>query len=115
MQRYTTIIGAVELRLQKQSYTTVQKRYSVSVGSSTVTLIMKRFKESGLSLDELKRMELAKVEKVFYPLENLCHQDIPLPDFLWLEYKEHHPDGYQQSQFYHLYRRSTSFYYNPWV
>ena len=133
MQRYTTIIGAVELRLQKQSYTTVQKRYSVSVGSSTVTLIMKRFKESGLSLDELKRMEPAKVEKVFYPPENLRHQDIPLPDFeeihdrmiamgkhadlgfLWLEYKEQHPDGYQQSQFYHLYRRSTSFYYNPWV
>ena len=25
--------------------------------------------------------------------------------FLWLEYKEQHPDGYQQSQFYHLYRR----------
>lgn len=41
MQSYTTIIGVVELRLQKQSYTTVQKRYSI--GSSTVTLIMKRF------------------------------------------------------------------------
>lgn len=37
MQSYTTIIGVVELRLQKQSYTTVQKRYSI--GSSTVTLI----------------------------------------------------------------------------
>lgn len=35
MQNYTTIIGVVELRLQKQSYTTVQKRYSI--GSSTVT------------------------------------------------------------------------------
>ena len=121
MQSYTTIIGVVELRLQKQSYTTVQKRYSI--GSSTVTLIMKRFKELGLSLDDLKRMEPVKVEKAFYPPENLRHQDIPLPDFeaihdrmiamgknadlgfLWLEYKEQHPDGYQQSQFYHLYRR----------
>ena len=121
MQSYTTIIDVVELRLQKQSYTTVQKRYSI--GSSTVTLIMKRFKELGLSLDDLKRMEPVKVEKAFYPPENLRHQDIPLPDFeaihdrmiamgknadlgfLWLEYKEQHPDGYQQSQFYHLYRR----------
>lgn len=73
------IIDVVELRLQKQSYTTVQKRYSI--GSSTVTLIMKRFKELGLSLDGLKRMEPVKVEKAFYPSENLRHQDIPLPDF----------------------------------
>ena len=79
MQSYTTIIGVVELRLQKQSYTTVQKRYSI--GSSTVTLIMKRFKELGLSLDDLKRTEPVKVEKAFYPPENLRHQDIPLPDF----------------------------------
>jgi len=79
MQNYTTIIGVVELRLQKQNYTTVQKRYSI--GSSTVTLIMKRFKELGLSLDDLKKMEPAKVEKAFYPPENLRHQDIPLPDF----------------------------------
>ena len=64
MQSYATIIGVVELRLQKQSYTTVQKRYSI--GSSTVTLIMKRFKELGLSLDDLKRMEPVKVEKAFY-------------------------------------------------
>lgn len=26
-------------------------------------------------------MELAKVDKVFYPPENLHHQDIPPPDF----------------------------------
>lgn len=121
MQNYTTILGVVELRLRKQSYSTVQKRYSI--GSSTVTLIMKRFRELGLSLDDLKQMEPSKVEAAFYPPENLRHQDIPLPDFeavhdrmvamgkhadlgfLWLEYKEEHPDGYQQSQFYHLYRQ----------
>ena len=92
------------------------------IESSTVMLIMKRFKELEPSLDDLKRMEPVKVEKAFYPPENLRHQDIPLPDFeaihdrmiamgknadlgfLWLEYKEHHPDGYQRSQFYHLYR-----------
>ena len=40
MQSYTTIIGVIELRLQKQSYDIVQKRFGI--GSSTVTLIMKR-------------------------------------------------------------------------
>ena len=43
MQNCTTIIGIIELRLQKVGYETTQKRYSV--GSSTVTLIMKRFAE----------------------------------------------------------------------
>ena len=66
MQSYTTIIGVVELRLQKQSYTTVQKRYSI--GSSTVTLIMKRFKELGLSLDDLKRMVVDRI-----PIDRLRH------------------------------------------
>ena len=39
MQNYTTIIGIIELRLQKIGYETTQKRYGV--GSSTVTLVMK--------------------------------------------------------------------------
>ena len=42
MQNYTTIIGIIELRLQKIGYETTQKRYGV--GSSTVTLVMKRFR-----------------------------------------------------------------------
>ena len=45
MQNYTTIIGIIELRLQKIGYETTQKRYGV--GSSTVTLVMKRFRELG--------------------------------------------------------------------
>ena len=52
MQPYTTIVGVIELRLADQSYDVVQKRYHI--GSSTVTLIMKRFKQLGLSLDDLK-------------------------------------------------------------
>lgn len=118
MQKYSTIIGVITLRLDSESYNTVQKRYSI--GSSTVTLIMNRFKESGLSLDDLKRMEPKKVESLFYPEENLRRKDVPLPDFdaiyqkmvrmkhpdlsyLWLEYKEKNPDGYQLTQFYKHY------------
>ena len=81
---------------------------------------MNRFKESGLSLDDLKRMEPKKVESLFYPEENLRRKDVPLPDFdaihqklvqmkhpdlsyLWLEYKGKNPDGYQLTQFYKHY------------
>ncbi len=119
MQSYTTIIGVIELRLEKVSYATTQKRYRI--GSSTVTLIMNRFQELGLTLDELKAMEPKKVEDAFYPPENLRRSEKPMPDFfrihdrmmamkypnlafLWLEYKESHPDGYQLTQFYELYR-----------
>ena len=119
MQPYTTIVGVIEFRLAGQSYDVVQKRYAI--GSSTVTLIMKRFKDLGLSLDDLKQMEPKKLENAFYPPENLRRKDIPMPDyqaihermlamgrradlaFLWLEYKEAHPDGYQQTQFYKYY------------
>ena len=79
MQSYTTIIGVIELRLQKQSYDIVQKRFGI--GSSTVTLIMKRFKEMGLSIDDLKQMEPRKLETAFYPPENRRDTSIPLPDF----------------------------------
>ena len=64
MQSYTTIIGVIDLRLQKQSYDIVQKRFGI--GSSTVTLIMKRFKEMGLSIDDIKQMEPRKLEMAFY-------------------------------------------------
>ena len=118
MQSYSTIIGVIELRLGGIGYRTTTARYGI--GSSTVTLIMKRFKESGLTIDALKAMEPSKVEALIYPPENLRQTEKPLPDFfklhhrmmtmdhpdlafLWLEYKEEHPDGYQLSQFYKLY------------
>lgn len=119
MQTYKTIVGVIELRMQKVGYATTQKRYGI--GSSTVTLIMKRFKELGISLEELKAMPPKEVEAAFYPPENLKRTEKPLPDFfqiharmaamehpnlafLWLEYKEQNPNGYQLSQFYELYR-----------
>ena len=79
MQNYNTIVGIITLRLNGESYDKTQKRYGV--GSSTVTLIMNRFKESGLSLDDLKAMGPKKVEELFYPPDNLRHKQIPMPDF----------------------------------
>lgn len=123
MQKYSTIIGVIELRSQKIGYATTQRRYRI--GSSTVTLIMKRFRELGKTLEELKSMDPKEVETAFYPQENLKRTEKPLPDFfrihnqmmtmkhpdlsyLWLDYKEEHPDGYQLSQFYQLYKKFLS-------
>ena len=123
MQKYSTIIGVIELRSQKIGYATTQRRYRI--GSSTVTLIMKRFRELGKTLEELKAMDPKEVETAFYPPENLKRTEKPLPDFfgihnrmmamkrpdlsyLWLDYKEEHPDGYQLSQFYQLYKEFLS-------
>ena len=121
MQNYTTIIGVIELRGRKCPYDVIQKRYSI--GSSTLQLIMKRYAETGIPLENLKAMEPSKVEEMFYPPQNLRRDDIPMPDFqkyydrlmdkgskvnmyfLWIEYKEEHPDGYQQTQFYEHFRR----------
>ena len=109
----------VELRLQDVGYTTIQNRYNI--GSSTVTLIMKRYRELGIPLETLYGMSPKSVELAFYPPENLKRSTKPMPDFvqiharmlsmktpnlgfLWLEYKEKNPDGYQLSQFYEMYR-----------
>jgi len=109
------------MRLNECSLRVIQNRYHI--GSGTVQLILKRFESSGFTLDDLKAMEPAEVEKIFYPPENLQRKDTELPDFAlyydrihtkgsklnvsycWLEYKAAHPDGYEQSQFYELYNR----------
>ena len=44
MQDYNTIIGVVQMRLNQCSYRVIQSRYRL--GSSTVTLILNRFKDS---------------------------------------------------------------------
>ncbi len=120
MHDYNTILGVIELRLSKVSYDAVQKRYRI--GRSGIALIMNRYKDSGLSLDDLRQMPTSKVVELIYPKENLRHKDIPLPDFekiheqviqmgkhadlsfLWIDYKKEHPNGYQLAQFYKLYR-----------
>ncbi len=62
-----------------------------------------------------------KVEEAFYPPENLNRAEKEFPDFFqihqcmmametpdlafqWLKYKKEHPNSYQLSQFYKLYR-----------
>ena len=90
MQDYNTIIGVIQMRQNVCSYTDIQNRYHI--GSSTVTLIMSRFRDSKLSFDELKQMEPAAVEKLIYPPANLRHKDIPLPDFQ-LYYNRIHAPG----------------------
>lgn len=118
MQKYSTIIGVIELRQNEGSYRTISRRYGI--GHSTAELILSRYQKMGLSLAELRSMDPKEVELAFYPPENLKRSEKPLPDFfrihqqmltmkhpdlafLWLEYKEEHPNGYQLSQFYKLY------------
>ena len=119
MKNYATIVGVIDLRLQGISYRDVQRRHGV--GSSTVSLIMGRFEALGFSLEKLKAMEPGEVVDAIYPPESRQRKGVPLPDFekihrrmaemgkradlsyLWLEYKEGCPDGYQLSQFYKLY------------
>lgn len=121
MQNYNTIIGVIQMRQNQCSLSVIQDRFHI--GSGTVQLILKRFKASGFSLDDLKSKEPSEVERIFYPPENLQRKDVPLPDFAlyfdrihekgskvnisycWMEYKQEHPDGYEQSQFYELYNR----------
>ena len=121
MQDYNTILGVIQMRLVGCSYEVVQRRYNI--GSSTVTLIMKRFRSLGTPYDRLKLMEPKALEDLFYPQENLRRKDIEEPDFqmyydrihaegskvnlsyCWIEYKKANPNGYESSQFYEYYRR----------
>ena len=59
MHDYNTILGVIELRLSKVSYDSVQQRYRI--GRSGIALIMNRYKDSGLSLDDLRQMPVSKV------------------------------------------------------
>lgn len=121
MQGYNTIIGVIQMRQNKCSISVIQDRYRI--GSGTVQLILKRFNASGFNLEQLKCLEPPEVEILFYPPENLQRKDIPIPDFqhyfdrihskgskvnvsyCCIEYKQEHPNGYEQSQFYELYNR----------
>ncbi|MDO4515329.1 MAG: transposase, partial [Lachnospiraceae bacterium] len=89
----------------------------------TVQRILERFEGSGFTLEELKTMEPSTVESLIYPPSNLKRKDTPEPDFqyyydrihqkgsrvniayCWIEYKQEHPDGYEQTQFYDYYNR----------
>ena len=121
MQDYNTIIGAIQMRLNKCPTRSVMDRFRI--GSSTLNLIMSRYKAFDLTIDELEAMSPKEVEKLFYPQKNLQRKEVPLPDFqyyydrihapnsrinisfCWLDYKEKNPEGYEKSQFYEYYQR----------
>ena len=121
MQDYNTIIGAIQMRLNKCPTRSVMDRFRI--GSSTLNLIMSRYKALELTIDELEAMSPKEVENLFYPQKNLQRKEVPLPDFqyyydrihapnsrinisfCWLDYKEKNPEGYEKSQFYEYYQR----------
>lgn len=129
MQDYNTIIGVIQLRQNQCSFSVIEARYHI--GSGTVQRILNRFAASGMTLDELRKMEPSAVEEMFYPPQNLQRKDIPLPDFqhyydrihekgskvnisyCWIEYRKEHPDGYGQSQFYEYFNRFVEKNYGP--
>lgn len=73
MQNYSTIIGVIELRAKQFSTRDCQNRFKI--GSSTVTLILQRYRELDLTLAELKTMGPKKVEEAFYPPESIRKED----------------------------------------
>ena len=109
------------MRQNECSFSVIEARYRI--GSGTVQRILKRFAASGMTLNELKAMDPSAVEDLIYSPESQQRKDIPLPDFqhyhdcihskgskvnisfCWIEYKEEHPDGYGQTQFYEYYNR----------
>lgn len=120
MQDCTTILGIIDMRQRGIPYDDCRGRYGV--GSSTISLIMSRFKEMGKDLDALRKMAPSEVEAAFYPPENIRRKDESvMPDyasihdrimregskanlyFMWLKYKQEHPSGYQFTQFCHYY------------
>ncbi len=119
MQNFTVIIGVIELRQDGIGFRDIQSRFKI--GSSTANLILERFSNMGMTLEQLKAMEPKEVEAKFYPAENRRSNEKPMPDFeryhkkmlemkhpdlayIWLhDYKKEHSDGYQLTQFYKLY------------
>lgn len=63
MQDYNTIIGVIQMRQNECSFSVIQKRYHI--GSGTAQRILSRFEASGLTLEELRKMEPHTVEELF--------------------------------------------------
>ncbi len=93
---------------------------SCSVSHSTVSEILTRAETAGLSWPLPEDLDEAALESRLYPAAPKSKDAKPMPDMahihqelrrkgvtlqlLWEEYKQAHPDGYQRSQFCHLYR-----------
>ena len=72
MQDYSTIIGAIQMRLNKCPTRSVMDRFRI--GSSTLNLIMSRYKALELTIDELEAMSPKEVENLFLPTEKSSTQ-----------------------------------------
>ena len=122
MHNCTTILGVIDMRQRGISFDDCRNRYGI--GCSTITLIMKRFKESGKDLEALRQMSPEEVELLFYPPENIRRKDVSvMPDFqavydrlnlpgskanlfyMWLKYKKDCPSGYQYTQYCHYFKQ----------
>lgn len=90
MQDYNTIIGAIQMRLNKCPTRSVMDRYNI--GSGTLALIMSRYEASKIPIEELRMMPPKEVEEIFYPPQNLQRKEVPLPDFQYY-YNRIHASG----------------------
>jgi len=103
-------------------FTITQIATSCNIGRSTVFDHLKRFEASGLIWPLPDDMNDNRLDQLLFPAgEKTCSRNRASPGWsmvhqelrgkgvtlllLWQEYKERHPDGYQYSQFCHLYRQ----------
>ena len=91
MQDCNTIIGAIQMRLNKCPTRSVMDRFRI--GSSTLNLIMSRYKALELTIDKLEAMSPKEVENLFYPQKNLQRKEVPLPDFQYYYDRIHAPNS----------------------
>jgi transposase len=89
-----------------------------NISTSTASVYVERLKKLGATYKEISEMDEDILSGLFFPKEEKVSEK-PLPDFNWLhgelkkkgvtlkllheEYKEDNPDGYERTQFYHLY------------
>jgi transposase len=95
---------------------------SCSIAHSTVSEYLRRFRQASLSWPLPEKIDDNQLEQLLFPRPQIgSPHRRPQPDWtyihrelrrkgvtlmlLWQEYKEVHPNGYQSSQFCHLYRQ----------
>ena len=97
---------------------------SCRIGHTTVANYLRRAEATGLRWEEAAELNEDEIEKRLFPELSEPTGTRPLPDCehiyqemrryrninltliqLWLEYKDHHPDGYQYTQFCDYYHR----------
>jgi transposase len=111
------------LRLKwKHNCSNKQIAKSCNISRSTVRDYLRRYEASGLSWPIDPELDDTTLENLLFPVHPAapsCHRQMPPMEYLfrelkkkgvtlqllWYEYKQGNPDGYQYSQFCHLYRR----------